>query len=152
MDKNNTTVLLKNTTSVLEKNNSIVLNNDMNVGERVKSARKYAKLSQEELALAVGCTQGAISKIERGDQNDSGLLIKIAKACNVNPLYFAFEDEEITPELYSLNEKQKRVIQAMQHMTPYGEDAMVKIGYYFLESEAPTAATGTDHSISNKKE
>lgn len=80
---NNTIVLSKINTPVLESSNILVLNEFMKFSERLKIARKHAKLSQEDLALAVGVTQGLISKIERGEQEETAAVVKLAKACNV---------------------------------------------------------------------
>lgn len=89
----------------------MVLNAKMVIGERFKLARKHAKLSQEELALAVGCTQGLISKIERGDQDATGLIVKIAEACGVSAKWLALGQGEMLDETkyprYKANEPQK---------------------------------------------
>jgi transcriptional regulator with XRE-family HTH domain len=53
---------------------------------RVGEIRRRLRITQEELAAAVGLTQGAISKIETGE-SDPGVdtLIRIAAAMNVSP-------------------------------------------------------------------
>ena len=43
--------------------------------DRLRRARKYAGLSQEELANAVGITQGVISHIESGESSGSKHLL-----------------------------------------------------------------------------
>lgn len=59
----------------------------MTVGVRVKLARKRANLSQLELAKLIGVKQPTISELERGESQSSAYLIKIAEACNVNPIW-----------------------------------------------------------------
>jgi len=49
--------------------------NKNGIGERFRLARKHAKLTQEELAVAFGCTQSLISSIEKGDSQPSLQLV-----------------------------------------------------------------------------
>lgn len=62
-------------------------------GENVRRARD-GKLTQEELAAAVGCSQAAISRIERGEQE---LTTKLALA-------IAAQLETPYGELFGVNE------------------------------------------------
>ncbi|MDW8291222.1 MAG: helix-turn-helix transcriptional regulator, partial [Armatimonadota bacterium] len=53
----------------------------MNLGERLKSARKRAGLSMRALAERAGVSAQAISKYERGqDVPSSVVIIRLAKA------------------------------------------------------------------------
>lgn len=55
----------------------------------IEQRRKELKISQADLAAAVGVTQGAISMIENGERTPSvGLLVKIAEVldCLVDEL------------------------------------------------------------------
>ncbi|HWT04185.1 MAG TPA: helix-turn-helix transcriptional regulator [Xanthomonadales bacterium] len=56
------------------------------IGERIRAARGAANLSQADLALRVGVAQAAISRIERDETQDPGVLIVagIAKALGVS--------------------------------------------------------------------
>lgn len=69
--------------------------NDIMFGERLKSARKMAGLSLEQLAQKVGdITKQAINNYERGEREpDSTTIIKLAKALNVRPEYFLRESK-----------------------------------------------------------
>lgn len=60
------------------------------LGERLKSARKMAGLSLEQLAQKIGdLTKQAINNYEQGKREpDSQTVIKLAKALNVRPEYF----------------------------------------------------------------
>lgn len=59
----------------------------MELKDRLKQARKHAKLSQVELAEKVGITQASVSEIERGLTRTSSHLLKIAMVCGVNPTW-----------------------------------------------------------------
>ncbi|MEN8291853.1 XRE family transcriptional regulator [Acinetobacter radioresistens] len=56
----------------------------MDLGERLKQARKNAKLSQVQLAEAVGIKQSTISQLEKGLMQSSTHLPALAKALGVN--------------------------------------------------------------------
>lgn len=55
------------------------------VGERLKKARKHAKMTQVDLAKAVDAKQGAISDLENGRNHSSTKLIQMALCTGVNP-------------------------------------------------------------------
>jgi len=129
MVKNNTIVILNNNTTVLDLINISVFNREMKFSERVRTARKYAGLSQEELALAIGCTQGLISKIERGDQEETTLIIKIARACRVNADWLEDETGPMERDVYIVPDSiEKQVLQVMQPMAEYEKIQFLKIG------------------------
>ena len=47
----------------------------MNIGKRVHDARKEKQMTQQQLAEAVGVTQGFINKVERGNQIPSAATV-----------------------------------------------------------------------------
>jgi SOS-response transcriptional repressor LexA len=61
----------------------------MSIGDRVRRARKHAKLTQEKLGKAVGLKQATISDLEKGDSRSSAYLAQIAHACGVDPYWLA---------------------------------------------------------------
>lgn len=61
----------------------------MEFKDRLKSARKDAKLSQGELAQAAGITQTSVSDLERGKSASSTHVVELAKACAVDPMWLA---------------------------------------------------------------
>lgn len=136
----NTIVLSHVNTPVLENAKKILFNCVMSLGDRFIAARKRANLSQQELALRLGCTQGLISKIERGDQNETALIVKVAQICGVNPFWLDSGEGEMVIEYLPQTNQQKMVLLAMQKMQPYDEDAMVKISHSLAE---PTKHNGT---------
>lgn len=62
---------------------------DIQVGQRIKAARKLQKLSQTELAEGVGVSYQQIQKYEKGDNRVSAsMLYDIAKLLNVSMAHF----------------------------------------------------------------
>ncbi|MDH1074574.1 helix-turn-helix domain-containing protein [Pseudomonas nitroreducens] len=59
----------------------------MEYKDRIKAARKHAKLTQVELAKRVGIDQTSVSDLERGKSQSSSYNARIAVACGVNPLW-----------------------------------------------------------------
>lgn len=56
------------------------------LGERIRSLRKEANLSQEELADTAGLHRTYIGAIERGERNISLInIVQIARALRVKP-------------------------------------------------------------------
>lgn len=84
METLNTIVLPNVKTNVFASEGTFHDNCLMTLSERIKKARDYAKLSQEDLADAVGCSIDLIRKLEQGNRKDTTFKIKIAKACGVN--------------------------------------------------------------------
>jgi transcriptional regulator with XRE-family HTH domain len=58
----------------------------MTIGQRVRAARIAAGLSQEQLAERCGVAQAAISRIERGETREPGVLVMagIARALELS--------------------------------------------------------------------
>lgn len=61
----------------------------MNYSNRLKAARRHAKLNQVALAVKSGVSQQTISKIERGLQDASAFTVQFATACEVRPEWLA---------------------------------------------------------------
>lgn len=59
----------------------------MEYKERIKKARAYAGLKQDQLADAVGVKQASISDLETGKSQSSSYSASIAKACGVDPVW-----------------------------------------------------------------
>jgi transcriptional regulator with XRE-family HTH domain len=124
--ENNTIVLNKKNTKVLEIYTVLVLNNAVKLSNRLSVARKYAKLSQEELALAVGLTQGLISKIERGDQEETAAIVKIARVCGVRAEWLDDGSGEMIDGLYVENGKIKNAVLILQQLPEDALDEAIK--------------------------
>ncbi|CAI8959912.1 Helix-turn-helix domain-containing protein [Pseudomonas soli] len=59
----------------------------MEYKDRLKAARQHAKLTQGELADAIGITQTSVSDLERGKSKGTSFNARIAQACGVNALW-----------------------------------------------------------------
>ncbi|AKI27583.1 helix-turn-helix domain-containing protein [Moraxella catarrhalis] len=66
--------------------------------DRLKSARKYAGMTQVELAQAVGTSQGSISDLEVGRNKISTNTVKIALALGVNAHWLATGEGSMTSD------------------------------------------------------
>lgn len=133
----NTIVLSHVNTKVLDFQNNLRFNTRMTFAERFIKARHHAQLSQTELALRLGCTQGLISKIERGDQNETALIVKMANLCKVNPFWLDSGDGAMIEPLYNLSNQQSHVLKAMQNMDEYQQTVLTKITNSLVEPEKP---------------
>lgn len=72
----------------------------MELGERVRTARRYAKLTQVQLAERVGMEQQTLSDLERGKNATSSKLTDIAFACGVEPLWILREEGPMEAQLH----------------------------------------------------
>lgn len=54
---------------------------------RIKQARKFAKLSQKELANKIGITQPSLSELETGKSQSTSYIASIARVCGVDPFW-----------------------------------------------------------------
>lgn len=143
----NTIVLPHVNTTVLEKANILVLNSCMKLGQRIAIARKHAKLSQEELALRVGCTQGLISKLERGDQDETGLIVKIAKETGVNPIWLDSEEGTFESQNnYPISTELEYHLKVMQNLPDYARTEVIRDAIKTAEliKRAKADKNGTD--------
>lgn len=90
----------------------------MQLKDRIKRARKFAKLSQKDLAHRIGITQPSLSELETGKSLSTSYIASIARACGVdafwlesgrgemlNPLESAFKVSDVKGG-YSLNSEE----------------------------------------------
>lgn len=62
------------------------------IGMRIRLVRKERKLTQEEVALACGCTSNHLSAVETGSHKPSlDLIIKLASVLNSSVDYFLMD-------------------------------------------------------------
>ncbi len=57
------------------------------LAQRIRKARIEAELTQMALADKIGCSQTAVHKLEKGHSRSSRRTIKIALACQVDPIW-----------------------------------------------------------------
>jgi transcriptional regulator with XRE-family HTH domain len=87
-------------------------NSDMTLGERLKAARKHAKLTQEVLAKRVGMSQPTLSDLENGNSAGTSFIVALARATGVHAAWLAEErgpmcdPEDWQPTSYLLDPKQ----------------------------------------------
>lgn len=101
MHTNNTQVLKKVNTPVVCRKNTFVLgfgSMRLTYGERLRAARKNKKLTQPRLAEISSVGQGTISKIERGDQDNSAYDVELAFCLDVHPMWLKNGDERFIPK------------------------------------------------------
>lgn len=74
-------------------------------GARIRSLRKERALTQEELALACGCTTNHLSAIENGSNKPSlSLMLRIAVALDSSIDYFLMDSPRANPK-YLINSR-----------------------------------------------
>lgn len=74
-----------------------VENRQMEYKHRVKAARKFAGLKQDELAEKVGIKQASVSDMETGKSGSSSYTASIAAACGVDPLWLETGQGDMLP-------------------------------------------------------
>jgi transcriptional regulator with XRE-family HTH domain len=77
------------------------------IGERVKSAREAARLTQLDLAGKAGISQARLSAIEVGTTKQPTCVIELAKAMNICPIWLQTgtrqnSDWNLSDTLYTL--------------------------------------------------
>lgn len=65
----------------------------MTLGVRLKQARLKKKLTQEELAEAVGIKQQAVQRIEAGKVRSTSYVVQLARVLSVTPEWLALGEE-----------------------------------------------------------
>lgn len=132
---NNTTIVVQLVnTIVLDNINNLSFNHIMHLGDRLKQARAYAKISQEELALRLNASQSLISKIERGEQDETTLIVKIAKICGVSIEWMDSGEGEMLETGYIISQTpEAQLLKVMQNMDAATKYQLVKIGITLAE-------------------
>jgi transcriptional regulator with XRE-family HTH domain len=110
----------------------------MTFAERLKQARKHAKLSQIALADKAGVTQQTISNIEQGIQEKSTDVVQLAIACGVRPEWLAIEEGEMVAAYkypVPANSPEGTVLALMERMDDKTKYQLIKIGDTLAEPE-----------------
>lgn len=120
--------------------------------ERLAKARKYASLTQAQLAVRLGVdkkgkpimTQANISKLETNPRIKGSIhTLKLAKICGVSPDWLAYEEGEMLDSIYVSDDKLKRLLMIAQNLPEYGKDKAIKelTGIAELIAHASNAVT-----------
>lgn len=95
------------------------------LGARIRRLRTEARMTQDELAVKLGCSKGRISHIELG-KRDLGLseLPELVDAlqCSVSGLF------------YEVDSGDGEIAELLSRLTPDAKDAVVKIIQLFLKN------------------
>ena len=92
----------------------------MTIGERIKEARKYRKMTQKQLAEAADVATGTIQQYELGKREPRyEILIRICKALNISILVFLLPGS--TPIKYLTPEAVNDEINKRNHFDAYIE-------------------------------
>jgi transcriptional regulator with XRE-family HTH domain len=76
----------------------------MEFKDRLKAARKHAKLNQSELAILAGITQTSISDLERGKSKGTSFAAQIAAICNVSTMWLVTGKGKMLDESVAVDE------------------------------------------------
>lgn len=101
----------------------------MDYGDRLKLARKHAKLTQEALAEKSDVKQPSISYLEnsRNECTGSEFTARFARVCGVSVDWLSDEIGEMVPSIYQTTDpKIIAVARVMEPMPEYAKDAAVK--------------------------
>ena len=105
----------------------------MNIGTKITEARKYAGLTQEQLADKVGTTGRSIRNYETDARNITvELLQKISDVCNVSFAYFVTMSESLSPKNLSLSKSLSVTKSSISHevVNEIQQRNTVKVNYY----------------------
>ena len=72
----------------------------MTIGDIIRNRRKELNMRQEDLAELVNTTKATVSRWESGDihKMKRGMIAKLAKALNLDPMIFMQREEVLMPD------------------------------------------------------
>jgi len=99
---------------------SAVSKETQELADRIRVARKTKKVSQLELAAAIGIDRSSLAKMELGRmQFTAGRVLDIAKFLNINPASLFSSDSltestlDLAASIDNLSEENKTLLQSM---------------------------------------
>ena len=101
----------------------------MKYGDRLKEARRHAKLNQEQLATAVGIKQPSVSYLEDIANNAEGSehTARFARVCKVSVDWLSDEIGEMQPLIYQTSDQKIiAALKLMEQLPDFGKDAAIK--------------------------
>ena len=99
---------------------------DIQVGQRIKAARKLQKLTQTDLADGIGVSYQQVQKYEKGDNRVStSTLYEIAKCLGVSMAYF-YEGLDPSSNLaeFTFSGKELSLIRDIRKLRPEKQQAV----------------------------
>ncbi|POP97540.1 XRE family transcriptional regulator [Pseudomonas syringae pv. avii] len=100
----------------------------MEFKDRLKAARRHAKLNQAELAVRAGITQTSISDLERGKSKATAHVAKIADVCGVDALWLSDGQGDMTAAFKSVEPSNVAMIAQPEQMYRYPVVSWVTAG------------------------
>lgn len=97
--------------------------------DRLKAARKHARMTQADLAKAVGTSQGSISDLEVGRNKISTNTVKIAQVLGVNPVWLESGAGEMLLSMQSNISTNFEQIDDWDSLTPLDGDEIEVLFY-----------------------
>lgn len=98
----------------------------MNLGIRLRTARKEKGWTQNQLGEASGVKQGTISQIERGDQEKSIFVIPLAIALGVSPEWLENGTEDLTTN-DPVDHTEKELTKALAELRPKERESIIAL-------------------------
>lgn len=113
----------------------------MKYGQRLKAARRHAKLSQEQLAEKIGnvTSQANISYLENSDATGSEYTVQFADACGVRPMWLAEEQGDMVDGYYVERAQLVHLLKVAEPLPDYAVDQLVRHGHEIAELLARAA-------------
>lgn len=114
------------------------------IGERVKAVRLARGLTQVQLSIKSGMSQGDISTLEAGETKwlRGGTLLALAKALEVNPHWLNDGSGDPARAIRGTTEH-ARVIELYDALLPVNRDNWIAIGDALLSRQPPPASPST---------
>lgn len=131
----------------------------MTLGDRLRKARDHAGLTQKQLEDKSGVSQKTISKIERGDQDNSTQVVQLARACGVSIDWLATETgdmvqgnraEQPAAAYTTLSPAALELARAFDNLSPTDQDHVrrtVEMAKYSETARARRRAAAHDATI-----
>lgn len=104
------------------------------IGERLRIRRKFKKMTQKQLAKAVGMAQSTISEIELGLSKSATAenILKIAAVLDTNPQWLLYGTGD--PDLATFKPDDSQVANLANNLSPEKKAAWIAAGLALLNS------------------
>ncbi|KTC59079.1 LexA family protein [Pseudomonas savastanoi] len=123
----------------------------MEFKDRLKAARRHAKLNQAELAVRAGITQTSISDLERGKSKATAHVAKIADVCGVHALWLSDGQGDMTAALRPIEPSNVEMVEQPSRMYRYPVVSWVAAGSWAEAVEPYPSGASDEYEISDYK-